>query len=174
MPKWTVSIVLWSFFVTAIGFAFLPWLLEPDYSDVIAEAIESSPFPQQFERLFPDSEHTVERMKHRFPSGEFRTMDHWFSRACLYQRYTIEMSFPFRTSEIGLIEPVADPKIFFCELKEARVNSDGSIWSRTGDTGCISVDDWNSLVESNGNLSALGHTIIRDSPIENFEIWSRR
>ena len=83
------------------------------------------------------------------------------------------MRFPFHANQDGTIKLLDEPTFFFCELAEAGINDEGNPWFRHGESRSIDVNEWKKLVDSDGDFSELGLTVIEDSPIENFELWKK-
>ena len=78
MSDWAIKILLVILAILTMGFVFIVWFPHgPDKNALIANALVNSPTPREFERLFPDCEHSIDYMKHRFPSGEYRFVDNW-------------------------------------------------------------------------------------------------
>ena len=174
MPDWAIKILLTIIACLTIGFLFVAGCPRgPDDAAVITTALKMSPIPRDFRKLFPDSAHSIDYMKHRFPDGEYRWGDNWYGQAYLHNRYAIEMRFPFETNEDGTIALLDEPTFFFCELAEAGINEKGNPWFRHGESRSIDTNEWNKLVEVDGDCSVLGLTIIKDSPIKNFELWTQ-
>ena len=174
MPNWVIKVLLTIVVCLTVALLFVAGCPSgTDDTDATTAALKMPPVAQDFEKLFPDSVHSIDHMKHQYPDGEYRRGDNWYGKAYLHNRYSIDMRFPFETNEDSTVKILDEPTFFFCELAEAGINEQGNPWFRHGESRCIDHSEWNKLVDAEGDFSVLGLTIIKDSPIENFELWTQ-
>ncbi|MDA7951518.1 MAG: hypothetical protein MPJ24_08525 [Pirellulaceae bacterium] len=96
----------------------------------------------------------------------------WNSKTKLHGRYIFTMRFPITINRwTKEFVRSGDPGFYIHEVIEVEFSKPDKYASRTryGKQFIFSMDEWNKLVEKNGDFSEINIDLITDSPIDNFD-----
>jgi hypothetical protein len=136
---------------------------------VIASAVRDLPFAREFQRLFPNAEHTIVKAKRDFHPDGWRPVSEWISRAGLHDRYAVWLVVAIEIAADGTVSKLEEPQLYVIEVKRVEGSKDeegGAAWELAF---CeFEEGDWEQLVENRGDFASIGFDMIVDAPVDRF------
>ena len=132
----------------------------------VASARSTIPVIEQFERLFPGSDHFI----------SYYTGTHgpptWNSHAGLYGRYVLTMQMPIRFNLFWRDRIIwhGDSTFYLREIKSISPQANGTSVILYGPTHLtFGLPEWKRVVDAGGDLSVLGVKMTKDAKVLNFD-----
>ena len=140
------------------------------YREVVQSGFEKIPQSLEIEELFGEADHFITHWG--MEDGPL----HWNSEVYFYGRYSLTMQVYVEVDgRYGkVIRMVDEPEFLLCEYTAARPEGSGGGWGADpGEQHWLSPAEWKTLVENNGDFSAIGITVYRDRPVPGFDGFVR-
>jgi hypothetical protein len=143
-----------------------------NYDAVIASAVRDLPFAREFQRLFPNAEHTIVEAKRDFYPDGWRPVGEWISRASLHDRYVVWLVVAVAITTDGTVSALENPQLYVVEVEKvekSRNEEGGPLW----ECGCLQFEegDWDQLVENSGDFASVGFDMTIDAPVDRFATY---
>ena len=132
-------------------------------SKALDAARSTAPYVSDFVRLFPKAE--VHYRNFDASTGFDVTVD-------LHERYELTMQLPVRFDALSRsVSGYGEPHFYLWEVASVNRNKSGIAETRFNPAGerRFGSAEWNKIVESGGNFSAIGYTIISNQPVPGFK-----
>lgn len=137
-------------------------LLEARRNSVLASARQSVAFAREFDQLF-SGEHTS--------AGEGRVGWDYDFEVGLYGRYVVQGRVPLTVDTNTLTVVTSGPPVIYVrEIARIIASPDGGGSAKfTTNQAQLGAAEWKKLVESHGDFSVVGYSMITNSPIPSFD-----
>jgi hypothetical protein len=137
-----------------------------NYKKAVKSGFKMIPEAMQIEKLFGEADHFISY------SGPGVRQD-WNTEVFFRGRYTLTMQVDVKTEPAGaefskVTSVVGEPKFFLHEVSKVTLSPSGSVETDFSKEWKFGLNDWKKLVDANGDFSAIGITIKKDQPVENF------
>lgn len=145
-----------------------------NYDAVIASAVRDWPCARDFERLFPNAEHTIVAAQHDFYPDGWKPAKEWISRAHLHDRYVVWLVVPIEIAADHTVSELDLPAFYVVEVHEV-VKSRDDVGGPEWEMSCsqFQEDGWRQFVEMGGDLAAAGLEMTVDAPVDRFATFWR-
>ena len=138
-----------------------------NYDELLATGLDRIPVVREFCGLYPDAEHIVGKALRDIDGWQI--VYEWISRSPMYERYVVWLVVAISIDPDGSLSELTKPEVYVVEISEiirSRNEYRGPSWK----FGWAELEDgeWEQLVESGGDYSAIGLELITDAPVERF------
>jgi hypothetical protein len=137
-----------------------------NYEKAIQSGVQSSFYPGQFNKLFPQCSNRISYYTSR---GGAKT---WYSKVGLHGRYFLKLMVPVELADSSTkVVNVGQPEFQFFRSKSIDILPDGrfSIAADTNQYLRFGPEAWEKLVAAKGDLNVLGIQVETNAPLKNFD-----
>jgi hypothetical protein len=139
-----------------------------DYVRTTQSGIARLPWPKQMEQLFGDSDHFI--TEYGFSPGPRI----WNTEVFFYGRYSlalqVDVAIDYKAHTV--VTNVGPPKFYLYEVGSLVYNSSGLDGAKIAKSWVFNGAQWDKLVASKGDWSALGISVKTNSPIPDFDSYA--
>ncbi len=140
-----------------------------DYKRAVEDGQKTIPYAKEMIALFPGSKSFIS-----YYTGDFGTPT-WNTEVGIFGRYilTLQTKITFDATRTA-IQSFEDPLFVLLEVEAFSTLGDGLTKTMYTDVQVkFGKQEWKTLVDSGGDLSTLGISVVKDKPIPGFDVhWS--
>jgi len=89
-----------------------------NYDAVVASAVGRFPRALEFQRLFPNAEHTIVDAQRDFHPEGWKPVSEWISRSHLHDRYVVWLVVAVEIEADGNVLELEEPQLYVVEIED--------------------------------------------------------
>ena len=127
--------------------------------------VKTVPHVSEFARLFPESETGIS-----YYSGHYGQRT-WHATSILHGRYKLSMHIELELNRLATkVISWSDTECYLHDIASVTILDDERVRTEADDQYLrFSLDEWNLLVDSNGDFGVIGYEVVTNQPIPNVD-----